>query len=164
MERKRAVYWIWTILVLFLFSVLVGCAVQRRPASPEQGPGIPPGARQVLPNDPREASRLAERMAGVAERERGVKSATVVLAGSTAYVGVNLDDNVEREQTGQVKRNVATKVKDTDARVARVLVSTDPDIVTRLERIAGEVEQGRPITAFTDEIEELNKRMTPTSR
>ncbi len=164
MERKRAVHWIWAILVLFLFSVLVGCAAQRRPAPPEQSPGIPPGARQALPTDPREASRLAERMAGVAERERGVKSATVVLAGGTVYVGINLEENVEGEQTGQVKRNVAAKVKDNDARVARVLVTTDPDIVTRIERIAGEVEQGRPVTAFTDEIEELNKRMTPTSR
>lgn len=164
MERKHATCWVWAILAVFVFSVLVGCAAQRRPALPEQSPGTPPGARQALPTDPREASRLAERMAGVAEKQRGVQSATVVLAGSTVYVGVDLENSIEQEQTAQVKRNVATKVKDADDRVARVLVTTDPDTITRLERIASGVERGKPVTAFTDEIEELNRRMTPAAR
>ncbi|MDA8097582.1 MAG: YhcN/YlaJ family sporulation lipoprotein [Clostridia bacterium] len=164
MKRNRTIYWVAAILAVFVFTTLAGCSVARRPAPPEQTPGTPPGARAALPTDPREATGLAQKMVNVAESVQGVRSATVVLAGSTAYVGINVERGMENRQTEEVKRNVATKVKNADNRIARVLVTTDPNLITRLEEIARGIKQGRPVDAFADELRELNKRMTPTTR
>ncbi|MBU4533980.1 MAG: YhcN/YlaJ family sporulation lipoprotein [Firmicutes bacterium] len=164
MKRNRKIYWVGAILAVFVFTTLAGCSAARRPAPPEQTPGTPPGARQALPTDPREATGLAQKMVREAEKVEGVESATVVLAGSTAYVGINVERGTEDRQTEQIKRTVATRIKNADNRIARVLVTTDPNLITRLEEISQGVAQGRPVDAFTDELRELNQRMTPTTR
>jgi YhcN/YlaJ family sporulation lipoprotein len=146
---------------IFVFLAVTGCAALRRPAPPEQVPGAPPGARQTLPNDPREASRLADRLAKVAAETPGVNRATVVLTGTTAYVGVNLEAEMEKERTEATKREVAKRVKDAEPRVERVMVTTDTDTVTRLKNIAEGVRRGEPVSAFADELKEINRRATP---
>lgn len=140
---------------------VTGCSVLRRPAAPEQIPGAPSGARQALPNDPREAADLADRLAEKAAEVPGVNRATVVLTGTTAYVGVNLESEMEDERTEATKREVAKRVKKEEPRIERVMVTTDTDTVTRLDKIAEAVRRGEPVSGFTGELAEINRRSTP---
>jgi YhcN/YlaJ family sporulation lipoprotein len=93
-----------------------------------------------------------------------VNKATVVLSGRTAYVGLDIKAGTEKARTDAIKRDVANRVKRAEPRLARVLVTTDTDTVTRLNRVASGMARGKPISAFTDEMREINRRMTPVSR
>jgi YhcN/YlaJ family sporulation lipoprotein len=117
-----------------------------------------------MPTDPRETGRLADRLATEAKRVEGVERATVVLAGNTCYVGLDIRDGVERKETNRIMEEVAERLKKTEPRLTRVMVSTDADVFTRLKRIADGLKQGRPISAFTRELGEINRRMTPVKR
>ncbi len=147
--------------VILLVGALAGCGIMRRPGPPEQAP---PGARQALPNDPREAGQLADRLARTAADTPGVNRATVVLAGTTAYVGLNLEEGIEGERTDAVKQKAAKRVQKAEPRIKRVMVTTDLDTFTRLERIAAGVRRGEPVSAFKREFGEINRRSTPITQ
>ena len=146
---------------IFVFVAVTGCAALRRPAPPEDVPGAPPGARQTLPTDPRESARLADRLAETAAETPGVRRATVVLAATTAYLGLNLEGEMNAEQTEATKREAAKRVKEEEPRIERVMVVTDIDTFTRLENMAEGVRRGEPVSAFADELKEINRRATP---
>ncbi|MEW6447921.1 MAG: YhcN/YlaJ family sporulation lipoprotein [Bacillota bacterium] len=167
MLRKRLCLGI--IAMLFVASLSTGgCTTpQRKPAPPPAAPTrpvTPAPARKPMPTDPREMSRLAEHLAGVAVRVPGVNRATVAIAGRTAYVGINLKAGLERAETERAKRNVAERVKKAEPRLTRVLVTTDSDTFTRIKRVQDGIAKGRPLSAFTDQIREINRRMTPATR
>ncbi|MGC7879765.1 YhcN/YlaJ family sporulation lipoprotein, partial [Desulforudis sp. 1190] len=117
----------------------------------------------ALPADPRESSALAKRLASKAAAVPGVEDAVVVLFGTNAYVGLNMEPNQEG-RTKEAEREAAMQVKRADDRIRRVLVTSDPDLVTRLNRIARGIANGRPASVFVDEFSTLNKRMTPVTR
>ncbi|MBO8129369.1 MAG: YhcN/YlaJ family sporulation lipoprotein [Peptococcaceae bacterium] len=156
-----------TALMLAVFLTLLlaaGCtSAARKPGPTPPGPAESPRTRDVLPTDPREANRLAERMADRATDVTGVRKATVVLSGTTAYVGLDLEPGVEGTRVKKVEKEVAGKVRKTDRRVDRVMVTTDPNTISRLKRISAGLAEGRPLSAFTKELKELNSRMTPVS-
>lgn len=161
MPRGKFRFLLLTVVLLTLVAAFAGCSAARKPAPPGQVPGTP--GNQATPADPRVASRDAARLADTADNVPGVRKAWVVLTGTTAYVGLDLEPNQEpRSKT--IQRDVASRVKRADNRIRRVMVTTDPDLVTRIARVSKGIAGGRPISAFTREMSELNKRMTPTNR
>lgn len=129
------------------------------PAAPtEQAPTRP------LPTAPNEANALARSLAAKGEAVPGVDSCTVVITGSTAMVGIDTDESLETGKTENVKEDVARTIKRADNRIKNVLVSTDPDTVTRIRKIAQGIGEGKPITTFNKEVETLLRGLTPTTR
>lgn len=156
------------VLLTLLVTAFAGCSAARKPGSPatptppgQTAPGTP---RSTAPAaDPRVSAREAARLADVASKVPGVRKAYVVLSGTTAYVGLDLKPG-EEPRSKTIQKDVASRVKRADARIRRVMVTTDPDLVTRIKRVSNGIAAGRPISAFTREMSELNKRLTPTSR
>lgn len=148
-------------ILILLFSV--GCSAQKKPFLSNGNPPAPtaPAPSRPLPNDPNQSSRVAERLAGEALKVQGVDSASVVVTGSTAMVGVNLKPGAD---AAAVKSEVARVVKGADNRVKNALVSTDPELNQRLVRISKGIAEGRPISGFSNEISELLKRLSPATR
>lgn len=148
-------------LLILLFSM--GCSPQKRPELGQGNPPAPtaPAPSRPMPTDPNQASRVAERLAGEARKVQGVDSASVVVTGSTAMVGVNLKPGAD---AAAVKSEVARVVSGADNRVKNVLVSTDPELNQRLVRISKGITEGRPVSSFSDEISELLKRLSPAAR
>jgi len=161
MSRDKFRFLLLTVVLVTLAAAFfTGCSAARKPAPPGQTPGTP--GNQAVPADPRVASRDAARLADAADDVAGVRKAWVVLSGTTAYVGLDLEPNQEpRSKT--IQREVASRCKHADNRIRRVMVTTDPDLVTRITRVSEGIAQGRPISSFTREMSELNKRMTPTN-
>ncbi|MGE5543884.1 MAG: YhcN/YlaJ family sporulation lipoprotein, partial [Bacillota bacterium] len=60
------------------------------------------------------------------------------------------------------KKEVTNKLDKADKRVTRVLVTTNPDLVRRIEDIARGVLAGKPVQSFAKEITEVTKRIAPT--
>ncbi len=176
---------ILTLLVLITVAsslVVAGCA-QEQAKQPAKKPLPPAGSPQqkattkdstltreakkpVTKADTTEARKLADMLTNRSVAVKGVRSATVVVQPAnnryTALVGLTLNPDVKGNQTEAVKKEVAQKLDRADKRVNRVLVTTNPDLVRRLEDIARGILAGKPVQSFADEIAELTKRIAPT--
>ncbi|MCR1899498.1 YhcN/YlaJ family sporulation lipoprotein [Irregularibacter muris] len=104
----------------------------------------------------------ARRVADVAKDVDGVRDATVVVNGNTAYVGIDINANIQDNATDQLKERVGDIIKDKEATINRVYVSADSDTVTRLKDVARDVENGRPISGFIDQLTEMFRRPAPS--
>ena len=172
-------------LVLLLgFSLAIGgCAINRKPAPPQkknQGTETPapspspdptpsPSRKPAPTPTPArrpdmQADTQAAKLAKTAEKVDGVKSATVVITGSTAMVGLETDPDIEKEKTDKIKNKVAEQIKKTDNSIRNVSITTDPNLIARLDKIAQGIRNGKPISSFADELAEITRRMTPKTK
>jgi YhcN/YlaJ family sporulation lipoprotein len=88
----------------------------------------------------------------------------VVLYSNSAWVGVDLAAGSENKLTNEMKNRITSLVKREEKGIDRVYVVADADSVSRLKEIAREVERGKPITGFLEELNEIGRRITPSSQ
>ncbi|MDD2574308.1 MAG: YhcN/YlaJ family sporulation lipoprotein [Bacillota bacterium] len=168
---KRQLFFIF-IATLLMVSLAAGCAPQQRPApgntpAPqqrnEQLPNTSEGPGNRVPNaEPQEDSRRADKLADRIEDLDNIEDATVIISGSTAYVGVDMDENLQGRMTDALKERVIDRAKKTDMMLNRVYVSADSDTVTRLKNYAKDIEDGKPISGIIQQIDEIFRRPAPT--
>ncbi|HHY83540.1 MAG TPA: YhcN/YlaJ family sporulation lipoprotein [Clostridiales bacterium] len=103
----------------------------------------------------------AERIADAAARQKEVESAACVITGNTAVVGLQFDDQYKGKLTDAIKKKVEERCLDADNRIKRVVVTADPDLVSRLEEMFNDIGKGKPISGFTKEINEIINRINP---
>ncbi len=77
----------------------------------------------------------------------------VVLAGLTLNAAAMQD----KDQENKVKEEVKTKIMQSDQRVNEVLVTTNPDMLKKLQDVAEGVIQGKPLQNYAQDINELDK-------
>lgn len=177
-----------TILALLValagLLVLAGCpAPQRQPAPPPPNavPGPAPGtrdARDINPNAPgrqmtpapapapevtRDGTAEARRLATMIDQMPEVNTAYVILSGRMAIVGLDMKENISNARVNAVKAEVIRKVKRANERVDNVTVTADPNIVTRIQRVADGLAQGRPLSSFANEMAEITRRLVPAN-
>jgi YhcN/YlaJ family sporulation lipoprotein len=105
------------------------------------------------------------------EQMAGVDNATVVVNGTTAYVGIDTDGDLTGRNisygnaTGldAVKRSCAQRVKSADPKIQTVYVSTDANFFERLRRVETGVTGGSPMGGFRNELTNLVRGLTPTT-
>lgn len=103
----------------------------------------------------------ADKIASEITKHNEVRSATVVITENTALVGVNLTSGTKGELNTEIKKQIEDTVKKADNKIERVSVTADPDLFTRIENIAKDIGQGRPLSGFGQEVEEIIRRITP---
>ena len=99
----------------------------------------------------------------ITDKKKEVNSATVVLSDSTAYVGIDLSAKEGKDKAQMVKNDIGKMVKEQDKSVKTVYVTEDADTVTRLKNIARDIETGKPISGFVDELRNAFSRITPAT-
>ncbi|AOY77440.1 YhcN/YlaJ family sporulation lipoprotein [Clostridium formicaceticum] len=103
----------------------------------------------------------ADRIVNEVVRMEEVRSASVVIFENTALVGVTLTDDTD----GEINRDIEKKIEDTarqaDRSIERVAVTADPDLFQRIRDISREAGEGRPLSGFGREIEEIFRRIVP---
>jgi YhcN/YlaJ family sporulation lipoprotein len=151
-------------MITVFVLALGGCAVSRRPAPKPVPPTRIVRRTPAKKPAPSPAHALASKLSNAAEKVEGVKSATVVVSGSTAFVGLEIKPEVEAKKTNEIKSKVADAVKRADTRIKAVNVTTDPNLVTRLKKIAEGIRAGKPISSFTRELTEITRRMVPKGK
>lgn len=137
----------------------------RRPAPTTPAPTTP--NKPVQPGGPMTAGTdlqpRAMKIADEVGQIPGVKQAHVVLSDRTGYVGLDLDRNVEGKKVEEIKKEAENKAKSIDQQLNNIMVTTDVDTVTRIKKIAQGTKNGKPISSFTKEMEEIGRRMKPTT-
>lgn len=77
----------------------------------------------------------------------------VVMAGLTLNNASMQDVNLQNS----IKEEVKSKIMESDQRVSEVLVTTNPDMIKKLQDIAAGVIQGKPLQSYAQDINELDK-------
>ena len=103
---------------------------------------------------------LSRRIAEIATDVDGVDNATVVVTGDTAYVGIDMNKDLENEDTDRLKERVGDRIKDRVDSIDRVYVSADVDTVERLGDRSG-YSRRTPISGFLNELTEMFRRPMP---
>jgi len=110
------------------------------------------------------ANAEADRLSNVASSVSGVDSATVVIAGSNAYVGVNLNDRIQSgTQSDTVERNVYNAVKKAASRY-NVYITTDANLLGQLRNIGDGIRGGTPVDRFQNDMRDFNTRFRTYTR
>ncbi|RIW29469.1 YhcN/YlaJ family sporulation lipoprotein [Bacillus salacetis] len=104
-----------------------------------------------------EVSRNLVRIAGSVPN---VKDATAVVLGRYAFVGIDIDAEVERSEVGTIKYSVAEALKD-DPHGAKAMIIADPDLYARLKEVGHDIENGRPVQGILNELSDIAGRLMP---
>ncbi|MEN6351643.1 MAG: YhcN/YlaJ family sporulation lipoprotein, partial [Syntrophomonas sp.] len=158
MRRKSLV---WFCLCLFLLVFLNGCQ-----SNAAKKPVTPTPAKKTVENGmtPSERRVLASKLSKMAEGVNGVKKAAVVVAdvgvsnsagtntqnknvpfmntkqgsGLIVMVGLTMDQTIMKDSTKvkNTKNMVMSKIKASDKRISQVLVTTDPNLIKRINDVA----------------------------
>lgn len=154
MSGKR--YFIWLVGVVVM-ALLIGVACSPAQKPTPQAPSVEPktygnqsppsGTAPVMP------ANLADSIANDVADMEGVKSAYVFVVGRTAFVGVNLDQEMDDAKVDSLKKQIANEIKRND-RITQVMISADPDLVEQIRDIA----EGR---STPDAIGDLYTRLKP---
>ncbi len=158
MKRIKMLPVLVSVLIMGML-LTAGCGAARKPVPQNAPNGV---SQSPMPTSPDQVNKIAEDLSGVAARVPGVNSATVVITGTTAYVGVDQKAGLEQSETDRIKQDTTDEVKKAEPRLTMVFVSSDPDIVTRLRRVADGVAAGQPVSSFADELNEIARRLSPT--
>lgn len=147
---------------VFLSTLALGCQPAKKPDAENPNRVLPRNERNIGDVD-NNLDRRAEKLAKEATKVKGVRKAAIVISGSMAYVGIDLQPNLKGQSTEAVKEAVADRVENADKKITRAYVTSDVGLVTRIRRVADGIADGRPISSFADEIREIGERIAPDS-
>lgn len=153
------------ILILSVMVCAISCSPARRPGPVQLTPSAPtPSPAQPTPTTPTGQSARAEALAKKISDLNNINSATVVLSGNSCWVGVDLAAKTENKMTNQMKNDITSIVKREEKGINNVYVSADADTVSRLRNIAKDIKNGKPISGFIKELNEIGRRVTPSAK
>ena len=106
---------------------------------------------------------LLEASKGIADAvpKKNIDSASCVITGDTALIGVQFEKQYKGDLTDAIKKSVEKRVRDIEPDIDNVVVTADPDLLSRIKTIASDIENGKPLSGFTEEIEEIIRRFNP---
>jgi len=159
MKTKKFAILILSLLVMSLL-IFSGCSTARKPVPNQTTPN-----QNQTNNDISQADQVgkakAARIAREADQVDGVKRSTVVVTGTKAYIGLDINANIEKNQTKAVEDAVIKKIKGVEPSINTVYVSSDVDWVTRVKKVSQGISAGKPVSSFTRELGEIGRRITP---
>ncbi|WP_028610016.1 YhcN/YlaJ family sporulation lipoprotein [Paenibacillus harenae] len=105
------------------------------------------------------ADRAAEKITNL----KGVEQANVLVTRRNAYVAAVLDGD-QQKMTRDIEDQIAKQVRATNPDLRNVFVSTNPQFVDRINGYVDDVQQGRPVTGFMEQFNEMIARIFPNAR
>lgn len=150
------------VMSLFIFS---GCSAARKPGPTQTTPNQNQTNQSQTGTTTSQTEKMntdkAARIAREADRVSGVKKSTVVVSGNKAYIGLDINSNIQKTKTKAVEDEVIKKIKGIEPSIKTVYVSSDVAWVTRIKKVSQGISTGKPISSFTSELGEIGRRLTP---
>ena len=97
-----------------------------------------------------------------AEKIAEVKDSRVVISEHMAYVSVEIDKTADSSESMQLKDEISRVAKTADPAIDTVYVMEDADTFTRMKEIGQDIADGKPVSGFLEELENMFVRVTPT--
>ncbi|WP_127582716.1 YhcN/YlaJ family sporulation lipoprotein [Paenibacillus koleovorans] len=159
----------WIIMVL-LAAVLSGCGKGSTQPAPSEdwgsnGPNDGVGqvkVQQTVPDKPeiKDKKQVRARLEALAASIPQVHGAKCVVLGNTAIVGIDVDPNLERSRVDVIKYSVAEALAK-DPYGVHAFVTADLGLNGRIREMREEMDRGRPIAGFAEEVADIIGRIVP---
>ena len=107
-------------------------------------------------------TEVANRAAMEAGKVTGVNKATALVSGKTIYIGLDLKAQLDKQKSAVIEKSVMDRVKKIESGYT-IMVTSNIDTVT-IKNVAQGIAQGKPLASFTNEIANINTRLTPKSK
>lgn len=168
--KKPSLMVMFLVLLIAMSLLVSACAPAKKPI-PNPTPAPAPENNPMPRMDTRQnnnvtervnnAQAKAEKIAVACDTVPGVENSTVVISGNMCYVGLDIEGNMENQETKRVEQLVTEKALATDSGIKRCVVVSDADTVSRLKGIYQGIRRGTPLSTFGKELEEIGRRITP---
>jgi YhcN/YlaJ family sporulation lipoprotein len=150
-------------VVIVILTLAAGCSQAPKSGAPSQDPNQNQvKVQQIAPQklEIKDSKAVAERLENLATSIPQVESAHCVVFGNTAVVGINIKKDLDRAKVGTVKYSVAEALKK-DPYGVNAIVTADLDLDQRLRNIRDNIQAGRPITGFAEQMADIMGRVMP---
>lgn len=118
-------------------------------------PAKPPGMHNpVQSHDPNYVAQLARTVPGV-------DASVVMIAGQTAYVGVQINKGYSPAQRMLVEQGVRQRIIASTAGIRTVRITTDLGVIAQLKHISREIANGKPFASFSQALDRMFARVSP---
>ncbi len=185
MRKKMAMILLLNFIIIVL---LVGCpGPAQKPTTPPAKPRTTQNDADGMTASQRRI--LANRLSTVATNVSGVQRAAVAVMdvgmtsqgmpgttrttnnrnttnlrstrGVMVMAGLTLDQTAmnDRATATRIKRTVANRIKAADKKISQVMVTSDPQLIKRIDTIAAGIVAGQPIQRYQQEINDLGQRL-----
>jgi len=105
----------------------------------------------------------AEKIAdAVVEDIDAVKDARVIISDKMAYVSVSITETAGADTAKTLKEEVGQVVKKTDTAIEDVYVMEDADTFTRMKEMVDDIADGKPVSGFIEELDNMFTRVMPS--
>lgn len=153
----------WLTSAIIIAIVATGCStVARNETSPSPRNNGRVQAQQTEPRkkEIKNSAQVAAHLEQLAMGIDGVTNAHCVVFGNTAIVGIDVDAKMERSRVGTIKYSVAEAFRK-DPYGVDALVTADIDLSQRINEIGADINRGRPIAGFAEEMADIMGRILP---
>lgn len=152
-------------LLIACLLLLVGCQQDSDNALPNQDADGNNQLRQVRNSSPEshrnlDNTEIANHLANIASDVPSVNSATAVVAGPYAVVGIDVDKELDRSRVGTIKYSVSEALYH-DPYGKTAVVVADADVTERLRIMGQSIQDGRPVQGIVEELAAIVGRYVP---
>ena len=91
-----------------------------------------------------------------------VKDARVIISDKMAYVSVSITETAGADTAKTLKEEVGQVVKKTDTAIEDVYVMEDADTFTRMKEMVNDIADGKPVSGFIEELDNMFTRVMPS--
>ena len=91
-----------------------------------------------------------------------VKDARVIISDKMAYVSVSITETAGADTAKTLKEEVGQVVKKTDTAIEDVYVMEDTDTFTRMKEMVDDIADGKPVSGFIEELDNMFTRVMPS--
>lgn len=109
-------------------------------------------------------SERAEKIAkAIVDGVEDVEDANVIISEHLAYAAIKIKADDPKGEAEAIKKAVIEKAKAADSDLTDIYVSESADVFARIKEIGDDIGEGKPISGFVEELENLFVRITPTN-
>lgn len=112
-------------------------------------------------NEELDNEQIATHLAMIASEVPLVNDATAIIAGPYAVVGIDIEDNTEKQKVGTIKYSVSEALTN-DPYGRTAVIIADGDIMERIREMRESIGKGEPISGIVQELAEIVSRYMPT--
>ena len=91
-----------------------------------------------------------------------VKDARVIISDKMAYVSVSITETAGADTAKTLKEEVGQVVKKTDTAIEDVYVMEDAETFTRMKEMVDDIADGKPVSGFIEELDNMFTRVMPS--
>ncbi len=144
-----------TTLLVILVIGASGCKPARK-ILPPPGPAPRMAPAPQTSRNPaitaEENNGLNNKLTNAVKRLRNVRKASVLVIGTSAYVGLDVSPGTTKARLEALRWEAATAVKRTDPRIRNVWTATHAKTFHRIERVRADIRAGKPSSTYANEV------------